>query len=315
MTVSATGTLAARREMPVGVAGEGGMVTRVWVEPGTWVKTGQILASIERSVQAEEGAQLAATISVAQADARIAQADVERAQALVSRGFISKADLERKQATRDAAIARVRVARAQLGGSQARMGRLDVRAPASGLVLTRSVEPGQVVSAGSGVLFRLAKDGEMELRAQMAEADLARMAIGQSAKVIPVGTKTAFDAQIWQLSPVIDPQSRQGTARLAMPYNVAIRPGGFATAQIMSGAVDAPLLPESAVQSDGSGNFVFVVGKGNKVERRNVTTGPVGDAGIPVLSGLQGNEAVVLSAGAFLNPGETVAPERRKPAR
>jgi HlyD family secretion protein len=313
LTVSATGTLAARREMPVGVVGEGGMVTRVWVQPGTWVQAGQVLASIERSVQVQESAQLAAGISVAQADSRLAQSEVDRAQALVSRGFISKADLERKQATRDAAVARVRVAQAQLGANRARTGRLDIRAPEGGLVLSRSVEPGQVVGAGAGVLFRIAAGGEMELRAEMSEGDLARMSNGLSAKVTPVGTTSAFNGQIWQLSPVIDPQTRQGIARIALSYDRALRPGGFATAQIISGAVDAPLLPESAVQSSEKGPYVYIVGKDNKAERRDVTIGAVNDSGIPILSGLTGNELIVLSAGAFLNPGETIRPERAKP--
>src|SRR3546814_17160045 len=77
-----------------------------------------------------------------------------RAKQLVSRGFISQADIDSKTATRDAAVARVNVAKATLAETQARNGRLDIRAPAAGLVLTRDVEPGQIVSAGSGVLFR-----------------------------------------------------------------------------------------------------------------------------------------------------------------
>ncbi|MFO1240039.1 MAG: efflux RND transporter periplasmic adaptor subunit [Sphingomonadaceae bacterium] len=310
--ITATGSLGARREMPVGVVGEGGMVSRVWVEPGDWVGQGQVLASIERSVQSQEVSQLAASIAVAQADARLAQSELDRASALVSRGFISKADLDRKTATRDAARARVAVAQAQFGAGKARVGRLDIRAPASGLVLTRAVEPGQVVGAGSGVLFRLARDGEMELKAQLAEGDLARMREGFAAKVTPVGTPIAFTGHIWQLSPVIDPQARQGVARIALAYDKALRPGGFATAEIVSGTLQAPLLPESAVQSDEKGNFVLIVGKGNKVERRDVKVGSVTSTGIPVTSGLSGKERVVLTAGAFLNPGETVIPERAK---
>src|SRR3546814_6840234 len=87
--------------MPVGVAGEGGEVVRVLVEPGQWVGAGQPLAIIDRSVQAQQAASLAASIRVAQADAKLAQAELERAEALVSRGFISKADMDRKRATRD----------------------------------------------------------------------------------------------------------------------------------------------------------------------------------------------------------------------
>src|SRR4051794_3639963 len=92
--INATGTIAARRDMPVGVSGEGGTVVRVLVEPGQWVGAGQTLAVIERWAQAQQAAQLAAQIEVARADARLAQSNLDRAQALVARGFISKADLD-----------------------------------------------------------------------------------------------------------------------------------------------------------------------------------------------------------------------------
>jgi hypothetical protein len=132
---------------------------------------------------------------------------------------------------------------------------------------------------------------------------------------MPVGTTVVLKGSVWQLSPVIDPQTRQGVARIALAYDKAIRPGGFASAQIASGTVDAPLLPESAVQSDEKGNFVYVVGKGDKVERREVKTGQVSEKGITILSGLSGNEQVVLSAGAFLSPGDKIIPERQAARR
>ncbi len=310
--VSATGNLAARREMPVGVAGEGGMVTQVLVEPGQWVAAGQVLATVDRRVQTQQGASLAAQIAVSEADARIAQSNLDRALQLVNRGFISKADVESKTAIRDAARARVNVARATYQQALASTSRLDIRAPAAGLVLERKAEPGQVVSPGSGVLFRMAKDGELELLARLGEVDLARMSVGQRATVTPVGSAQAFNGQIWQISPVIDPQSRQGIARISLGYDKALRPGGFASTKIISGTAVAPLLPESAIQSDPKGSFVYIVGPQNKVVRRDVTVGDVTDAGVTVLSGLTGQEAVVVSAGAFLNPGESIIPQRVK---
>jgi HlyD family secretion protein len=310
--VSATGNLAARREMPVGVAGEGGMIAAVLVEPGQWVAAGQVLATIDRRVQSQQSASLNAQIASAEADARLAQSELERAQALVSRGFISKADIDRKTAARDGARARVNVARAQYQQSLASNSRLDIRAPAAGLVLERKVEPGQVVSGGSGWLFRMAKGGEIELLARLGESDLARMTVGQMATVTPVGSTQGFKGQIWQVAPVIDPQSRQGIARIAVPYDKALRPGGFAAASITSGVADVPLLPESAVQNDAKGSYVYVVGKGNKVERRDVQVGDVNDRGVTILTGLSGQEAVVQSAGAFLNPGEAIIPQRLK---
>ena len=306
--VSATGSLAARREMPVGSVGEGGMVTNVLVEPGAWVRKGQVLATVERSVQTQQLQQLSAQINVARADARLAQAELDRAQALVARGFVSKADIDRKAATRDSADARVRVAEASLAEARARTGRLDIRAPEAGLVLTRDVEPGQVVSGGSGVLFRLALGGEMELRAEVAEADLQNIRVGGTANVTPVGTNLTFPGKIWQISPVVNPTSRQGIARILLGYDKALRPGGFASVNIVSGTAVAPLLPESAVLSDGKINYVYVVDAGDKVVRRDVQVGQVADAGVSVLSGISGNERIVLSAGAFLNPGEKIKP-------
>jgi RND family efflux transporter MFP subunit len=309
-TISATGTLAARRDMPVGVAGEGGMVARVLVEPGQWVGAGQTLAVIERSVQSQEAQQLAASIDVARADARLAQQELERAQALVSRGFVSKADVERRTAARDAANARVRVAQAQLAAARARIGRLNIRAPAAGLVLDRNVEPGQVVSGGTGPLFRIAQGGQMELLAQLNEADLAELSVGVPVTVTPVGTDQQVVGSVWQISPVIDPQTRQGTARVAIPYSRAIRPGGFANAEIRAGAVSAPVLPESAVLTDQQGRYVYVVGNDNKVDRRPVRTGAVTPQGLTIVEGLNGTERVVAYAGGFLNPGEVVIPRR-----
>jgi HlyD family secretion protein len=312
--INATGTLAARRDMPVGIAGEGGMVARVLVDAGQWVGAGQTLAVIERSVQAQEAQQLGASIEVARADARLAQQELNRAQSLVSRGFVSKADVERRTATRDAANARVRVAQAQLGASRARIGRLDIRAPAAGLILERRVEPGQVVSAGSGALFRIASGGELEMLAQLPEADLARLRVGVPASITPVGSTKSYTGSVWQVSPVIDPKTRQGTARIAVPFQRDLRPGGFASADIRAGAVDAPLLPESAVQSDDKGNFVYIIDEKNQAVRRDIQVGDVSDAGVVITAGLVGNERVVLSAGAFLSPGQKVVP-LRGPAR
>src|SRR6476469_3685156 len=167
-TVTASGPLAARRDQPIGIAGQGGRVVRVLVDAGAWVSAGQVLAVIDRSVQAQQAAQLAAQVEAAKADAALAQSNYERAIALQGRGFVSKAEIDSKKASRDAAYAQVRVAQAQLGATKAQIGQLNVTAPSAGLILARNVELGQIVSPGSGALFRLAEGGQMEMRAQLA---------------------------------------------------------------------------------------------------------------------------------------------------
>jgi RND family efflux transporter MFP subunit len=310
-TIVASGPLAAKRDQPIGIAGQGGRVVRVLADAGTWVNAGQTLAVVDRSVQTQQAAQLAAQVQAAKADATLAQSNYERALALEGRGFVSKADIDSKRASRDAAYAQVRVAEAQLNATRAQIGQLNVVAPTSGLILARNVELGQVVSPGSGALFRLAEGGQMEMQAQLSQQDLAFVHTGMPASVTPVGSKTSIAGTVWQVAPVIDPQSRLGQVRIQIPYTPAVKPGGFAEARITGGSTTAPVLPQSAVLSDERGNYVYIVNAKNEVERRDIKIGTVNDDGVTIASGLSGNEAVVLSAGPFLNPGQKVNPRRQ----
>jgi RND family efflux transporter MFP subunit len=309
--VVASGPLAAKRDQPVGIAGQGGRVIRVLVDAGAWVHAGQALAVVDRSVQAQQAAQLAAQIQAAKADAALAQSNYDRAISLQGRGFVSKAEIDSKRAIRDAAFAQVRVAQAQLGAQRAQIGQLNIIAPASGLILARNVEVGQIVGPASGALFRLAEGGLMEMRAQLSQQDLASVHVGMPASVTPVGSDRSFSGPVWQVSPAIDPQSRLGDVRISLSYDPAIKPGGFAEARITGGTTTAPLLPQSAVLSDDKGNYVYVVNSKNEIERRGIKIGAVDDNGVTIAEGLSGNEAVVLSAGPFLNPGQKVNPRRQ----
>jgi RND family efflux transporter MFP subunit len=268
---------------------------------------------LDRSVQVEQLAAQQAQIAAADADARLAEANLERALKLIDKGFISRADVDRLTATRDGARARVRLARAQYGETGARVRRLSIVAPEAGLVLERRVEPGQVVGAGSAVLFRIAKAGEMEMQAQVGEVDLARIATGAAVQVTPVGAPRAYPGKVWQVAPFVDPQTRQGTVRIALAYAPGLRAGGFAGAVIQAGTMVAPLLPDSAILNDGHKSYVFVVGPHNRTQRRDIRIGLVTDHGVAVASGLAGNERVVLRAGGFLSAGEAVVPRVVKP--
>jgi HlyD family secretion protein len=306
--VTATGSIAARHDSVVGVNGEGGLVTAVLVDAGQTVRKGQVLARIDSSVQAQQVASMTAGVRSAKADAVLAQSNLDRAAKLVDKGFISKADIDLKTATRDGMNAKVRVAEAQAGEMQARMARLDVRAPAAGLVLMRNVETGQIVGSGANNLFRIAEDGILEMRALVAEQDMARLKVGQAASVRPVGSSTDYHGHIWLLDPVIDAGSRQGVARIALAYAPGLRVGAFANATIAAGAATRPVLPQSAVMVDDTGSFVYVIGADGVVVKRPVKVGSVTIEGMSITAGLNGTERVVESAGAFLQPGEKVKP-------
>src|SRR3546814_4613020 len=99
----------------------------------------------------------------------------------------------------DLARAQVAVAEAQLNEMRARIDRLDIRAPEAGIVLERSVEPGQVVGQGGSPLFRIAKDGQVEMRALLAEQEISRLQVGLPAEVTPVGQDRSVAGSIWLL--------------------------------------------------------------------------------------------------------------------
>ena len=313
--VSAVGSISARRDMPVGVAGEGGTISSIRAEAGQYVGRGQVLAEIDTAVQRAQLQQLRASVVQAEADARLAQSELDRAQALVSRGFISQADIDRRTATRDSARARVAVTQAQVREMQERINRLAIRAPEAGLVLQRMVEPGQVVSPGSGALYRIAAGGQMELRAQVAEQDMPQLAVGQIATVTPVGSARTYAGTVWLLEPVIDPQSRLGMARIQLPTASDLRAGGFANVVIDGVQALRPRVPQSAIMAEDGVSQVFIVNADNVVESRVVTTGAITHEGVAITSGLNGTEKVVVSAGAFLRAGERVKPVLQTPSQ
>lgn len=306
--VRVTGSIAATRDLPVGVQGQGGMVMAVLVEEGDYVREGQVLARLDKRVQEQQVVQLRASVEQARADLQLAENELERARQLVDRGFISQADIDRREATRDAARARVNVAIAQVREAEARLAQLDVHAPEGGLILERTVEEGQVVGPGTGSLFRIAEDGQMELRAEVAEQDLVQLEPGQGAAIRIVGSDNVYRGTVSLVEPLIDPTSRQGTARIAIAEDRQVRPGAFATATVETGSANRPVLPESAVLGDVGNSYVYVLDAENRVQRQAVSVGAVGSEGVVIESGLNGSERVVESAGAFLHEGDLVAP-------
>src|SRR5262249_22464322 len=157
--------------MPVGVAGGGGMGGRGLVGAGGWGEGGGALAPVDPAGRGAPTRPKEAQDSSGGGAANLAPNPPHRALGRVSPGLISKADIDQRTANRDAANAKVKLAQAQYREMVARLGRLDIRAPASGLVLSRNVEPGQIVSSGSSALFMIAMDGALELQAKLAEQD------------------------------------------------------------------------------------------------------------------------------------------------
>jgi len=307
-TVSIIGTIAARYDMPIGVEGDAGRVSAIYVEAGDHVKRGQVLARLNVSVLEPQVANLEASLEQARAEAELADAEYRRAQAVGASGALSAEETQRRKSAGLTAAAKVKVAAAQLAEAQARLARAAVRAPSDGIILTRNVEVGQTATPGGEALFRLSERGEVELRGQVAEQDLPLLKVGQSVNVRLTGTARAYEGHIRLLSAVIDPQTRLGMARVALTPDVNLRPGAFARADVTVSNAERAVLPQTAVLSDDKGSYVLIVNAQHKIERRAVRVSGMVQNGVTIAEGINAKEQVVATAGAFLQEGEQVNP-------
>jgi RND family efflux transporter MFP subunit len=313
--VTFTGTIYARYDMPISAEGESGRITAVLVEAGDHVKRGQVLVRLDQSVLLPQMHRLEASLEEAKAQANLSAAEYRRAQGVEASGALSAEEIARRRAAAVTDEARVKVAAAQLNEAKARLGKTEIVAPANGIVLTRNAEVGQTASPGGEPLFRLARDGEMEMRGQVAERDLAALSVDQRADVYLTGIDQPFAGKVRLLGAIIDPQTRLGEIRIALPDDAKIRPGAFARAQVTTGAAQRPILPQTAVLSDAEGTYVLVLNDSNETVRRAVRVANTIPEGLVISDGLEGNERVVSTAGAFLRIGEKVrVADTSKPA-
>ncbi|MEX6508692.1 efflux RND transporter periplasmic adaptor subunit [Jiella sp. M17.18] len=334
-TITVTGSLTPRETVMVGADVDGLRVIQLLADEGDTVKAGQVLARLETDMIETDLAQNAAQI--AKADATLAQAKTQienakavateaeaalaRAQPLAKKGIIGQSELD--QRIQAATSGRASLANAQQGVVVAqadkavleatrkqlelKRSKAEIRAPADGLVLSRSVKLGSVVSAGSGALFEIARDGLIELDAQVPETQLGALEKGQKVSVsLPGGDKTV-QGEIRLVAPKVDETTRLGDVKIALPKSDALHAGAFARGVVEVARDKGVVLPRTAVIFDGDRPSVQVVRDG-KVETRQVVLGISDGASVEIKSGVQAGEAVVATAGTFVRDGDAVTP-------
>jgi RND family efflux transporter MFP subunit len=306
-TVEASGTITAWQEVPVGAETGGLRAVEVYADEGSYVRQGQVLVKMNDAVLASQQAQQDAAVASAKAQLAQASAALERAQELKGKGFLSQASLDQALATQRSAMANVAAAQASLAETSTRRGQTDVRAPVGGLITSRSVVKGQIVAAGTE-LFRLVRDGRLELNAQVPEQDLAAVRPGMPATVMGNGVSTTGTVRI--VTPQVDPQTRVGLARIALSAGSALKPGMFATASIAGGAVPSLTVPQASIvyRTDQSG--VYVLDASSHVHFRPVKTGERVADKVEVLAGVNAGERVVAQGAGFLSDGDLVRVSR-----
>ncbi len=314
------GEVRARTESRLGFRVGGKLVLRP-AEVGQRVKAGQLLAQLDAQDLALSSQAAQAQVASAQTQRDLAAADLQRFQELLAQGFVSGAEIERRQATLQSADALLRQARAQgaVQGNQA--GYASLRADGDGVVLAVDAEVGQVVAAGAPVV-RVARDGARDVVFAVPEDQVARLRVGQAAQVrlwagssgTPAGAVTPWDAVVREMAASADAATRTYQVKLALPEGAAAPLGATAYVLLMRSA-DTPTaaikLPTSALMRSeagdrsGSAVWVFDPASGTVQPREVVVAGADGNE-IVIASGLKPGDEVVAAGVHVLSPGQKV---------
>ncbi len=253
VTVSATGTIQPITQVDIGSEASG-VVREVLVDENSLVKTGDVLAVLDTTRLDAQRARIAAQLSAA--EARLVEANAtlserrlteNRQKSLRAKGLSTGQDMDtaeaatlRADASLVAAKADISAAKADLAIIEADIAKTRVLSPIEGVILKRSVEPGQTVAASlqAPVLFQIAQDlKRIQLEAAVDEADMGTVQVGQSATfTVDAYRGRNFPARIERLS--FAPETVDGVVTYkailsAANEDLALRPGMTATARIV----------------------------------------------------------------------------------
>jgi len=310
--VTASGPVSAWEEVPVGAETGGLTAVAVLTDEGRYVHQGEVLVQLNDTLLRAQLRQQDAAVASAQAS--VAQADnaLARAQELRDRGFLSQAGLDNAIAQQATAQAQLNAASAGRAETQARLAQAAIRAPVSGLIISRSVTRGQIVQPGSE-LFRIVRDGRLELDAQIPETEIRLVRAGQPVQ-ISSDEAGAGSGTVRIVTPEVDPQTRLGVARISLGAGSGLRPGMFARARINVGALPAIVVPPAAIVYREGREGVYVLQTDSRVHFQVIRTGERTDQQVQVLEGLSAGQQVVTDGAGFLGEGDHVRVTRAAPA-
>jgi RND family efflux transporter MFP subunit len=304
-SITASGSIAPWQEMSLGVEIASTRVARILVDVGSAVKRGQTLIELDGRTLQVELTQARARLAEADAALVLARANAARGRKLKEQQLISAGNADELIAGEARAEAQRQSAVAQLEAAQLRLSFATLKAPDSGVISARSVEPGQIVAPGNEML-RLIRQGRLEWRGELSGADLARVKVGMEVELLaPNGEKVV--ATVRSVSPSLDPRTRVGLVYADIPQPGALRAGMFAEGRLLLGDVVVMTVPRMSVVVRDGISYVFTLGEGNKVAERRIETGVTNADDIEVRAGLEPSESIVVTGAGFLTEGDRVA--------
>lgn len=311
-TVKVTGTLVPSQRSDV-ASQASGRVMDVMVRPGDTVNEGDVLAQIDRATLELQLNQQNATASATRAQLVSSQQQLERTEQLAGQGNASPSTLEQARSATAALQAQLDALDTAVQSAELALANATVKSPLTGVVSSRSVEPGQTIQAGT-TLFTIVNLTKMEFDSAASVNSSARVTAGQNAVISVTGLDgQQFAGQVSRVNPVAQTGTR--TVPIYIDLDNAggdLRGGMFATGYItVAEQANALAIPAAALREDAEGQFVLKLA-GDVLVRQPVTivrewnrgsmieiTGPVaGDVVVSApLDELQPDEAFTLLEG------------------
>lgn len=315
--VTAYGNVVAQHEAVIGPELSGYRLTKVLVDVGDRVTQGQLLARVADEVVAAELAQSRAAVEEAQAQLTEARADADRARTrrVEASGALSAQQIDQFLAGEQSAQARLGAARAKVQADELRLSQTRILAPEDGVISARTATVGSLAQPGSE-LFRMILGGRLEWRAQVTALELAQVAPGMAAALVPPGSASGaapgegaverVEGRVRMVAPTLDPQTRYALVYVDLPAEGPLRAGMFVRGELAIGQAKALTLPQSAVVLREGFAYVFRVGDDGRVGEVKVELGRrVGDR-VEITRGVTADMRLVATGAGFLAEGDLV---------
>lgn len=300
-----TGSVLADRQSEV-AANVAGRVVSALVERGQAVKQGQTLAVVDARELAFSTTAAVAQSKAADSQVELAQADCQRADALLAKGALSKAEYDRQKTACSAQLFTAESARANAALATKRAGDTTIRAPFDGVIGERYVNVGEYVQSQSKVasVYRI---DPARVQVSVPEQAVALVKEGQTLAVrVAAYDDRVFPAVVKYVAPALRTATRDLVIEaIAKNSDGALRPGMFATVQLLIGEGDEPTVPSTAVKVDGTVKRIFLV-RGGQAWEMVVRTGAEKDGRVVIAEPLTPSDHVVDKPPPGLRDGVSV---------
>ena len=305
-SVTLTGEVQARFRADLSFRVSGRVIAR-FVDVGTHVEPGEVLARLDPAEQQADVAAASAAVEAAEAQLRVTRTTFDRQKNLIATGSTTRVAYDQAEEGLRTAEGVLEAARAQLGTAKDALGYTELRAGAAGVITARNLEAGQVVQLAQPV-FGLAQDGERDAVFDVDEFFLGELDEGPVALTLVSDRTVTASGVVREVSPAVDPKSSTVRVKVAIQNPPAALTLGSAVAATRTSQTAAQItVPWTALTAVGEKPAVWTVDPATRrAALRAVTVGRYEADTVVIKSGLEPGERVVVDGGKLLSIGQPV---------